>query len=29
MAGKTKDVPQNEIETAIDEALEQVRPKRR
>ncbi len=29
MAGKAKDVPQNEIETAIDEALEQVRPKRR
>jgi hypothetical protein len=28
-ASKAKDVPQNEIETAIDEALEQVRPKRR
>ena len=29
MECKTKDVPQNEIEAAIDEALEQVRPKRR
>jgi hypothetical protein len=29
MAGKVKDVPQNEFETAIDEALEQARPKRR
>jgi len=29
MASKAKDVPPNEIESAIDEALEQVRPKRR
>jgi L-lactate utilization protein LutC len=29
MAGKAKDVSQHEMEAAIDEALEQVRPKRR
>jgi hypothetical protein len=29
MASKAKNVPQNEIDTAIDEALQQVRPKRR
>jgi hypothetical protein len=29
MAAKAKDVPQIEIEAAIDEALEQIRPRRR
>jgi hypothetical protein len=28
MAGKAKDVPEDQMEAAIDEALEQVRPKR-
>jgi L-lactate utilization protein LutC len=29
MAGKVKDVSEEEMEAALDEALEQVRPKRR